>query len=147
MRHIGGLIKRLDMLNMRMLASFTNAYGLTGPQLDVLNAVYELLQAGTEPNQRVLEKHLYLTNPTVTGLLNRLEAKGMIERVRDERDARSNRIRITQRGIACRQEVHTELDESERRLTAVLNEEEKQALERILLKLIEDIDNMKEVQG
>lgn len=144
MRHIGGLIKRLDMLNTRRMEGRIEMQGLTAPQLNALNALFEMQQEGLVPNQRMLEKRLYLTNPTVTGILNRLEAKGMIARMRDEKDARSNRIVLTQAGADCRQGVHASIDICERRLTSVLTDEEKQQMEKLLLKMIDHIEEDKE---
>ena len=144
MRHIGGLIKRLDMLNTRRMEGRIVMQGLTAPQLNALNALFEMQQEGLVPNQRMLERRLYLTNPTVTGILNRLEAKGMIARVRDEKDARSNRIVLTQAGVDCRQGVHASIDICEKRLTSVLTDEEKQQMEKLLLKMIDHMEEDKE---
>ena len=68
----------------------------------------------------------------------------MIERIRARDDARSKRIRITPKGIECRQAVHANLNETERRLTASLTDEEKRLMEKMLLKMIQDIENTEE---
>lgn len=113
--HIGGLIKRLDMLNIYHSCGPVDKQGLTGPQLDVLNAVYEMSQDGCAPSQRMLERRMYLSNPTVTGILNRLEAKGLIERTRDRQDARIKRVCLTQAGTLIRMRVNDGMEERERR--------------------------------
>jgi len=141
--HIGGLIRRLDVLNMRSHDGLVDRQGMTNQQLGVLNALYEKRGKGITPNQRMLEKHLFLSNPTAPGLLDRLEAKGMIERVRDKDDARSKRIVITQAGVQCRMRVHLKLDEAERRLTQSLSPTEKEHL-REMLRMIGDLEQGEE---
>ena len=142
--HIGGLIRRLDMLNLRSHDTLIDRRGLTPPQINALNALYEMHQEGLTPNQRMLEKRLYLTNPTVTGLLGRLEAKGMIERVRDDQDARSKRIVLTPKGIDCRQSVHASLETTEARLTACLSEREREQMEEMLIRMIGCLEKTEE---
>ncbi len=142
--HIGGLIKRLDMLNTYHSGVDVDAHGLTDPQLNALNAVYELSSEGERPSQRMLERRLMLSNPTVTGILNRLEAKGMIARERDKIDARIRRIRITQAGVECRMQVHGRLDAREERLIAPLSGEEREQLSLLLLKMIANLENTEE---
>lgn len=139
--HIGGLVKRLDMLNTYHSGVQVDMCGLTPPQLNALNALYEMAQQGIDPSQRMLEKRMYLTNPTVTGILNRLEAKGMIERRRDESDARVRRIRLTPLGVQCRMQVDGKLDDREERLLAPLSVREREQLMKLLLKLIQNLES------
>jgi len=66
-------------------------YGLTGPQLVVLNeiATHEL-RTVTE-----LARSISLSQATTTDILNRLEKKGFIERTRATNDRRRVEIRVT----------------------------------------------------
>lgn len=59
-------------------------YGLTGPQLVVLK---ELVESSPQTVSR-LASAVSLSQATVTGILDRLERKRMIERVRDSNDKR-----------------------------------------------------------
>ena len=69
-------------------------YGLTSPQLICLK---KLSEAGpTTPG--ALAKAVHLSHATVTGILNRLEKKGLVERTRSLKDARSFKINITDAG-------------------------------------------------
>lgn len=62
-------------------------------------------------------ERLVTPGPDVTRILDRLEARGMVRRERDEKDRRVVRARITELGL----EVLASLDEPvERRLVAVL---------------------------
>jgi DNA-binding MarR family transcriptional regulator len=66
-------------------------YGLTGPQLVILSDI-----ASHQPlSVTQLAKSINLSQATVTGILNRLEKKGLVVRERDKVDRRRVMIRIT----------------------------------------------------
>lgn len=69
-------------------------YGLTSPQLATLR---ELL-VGTNVSPVTLAAALHLSQPTVTGILGRLEQRGLIRRKRSSTDRRSVVITVTQQG-------------------------------------------------
>lgn len=68
--------------------------GLTGPQLAVLRKTAQL---GRTPIGS-LAKAVHLSQPTVTGILDRLEKRGLLQRTRDEQDRRAVNISITAAG-------------------------------------------------
>jgi len=63
------------------------AYNLTSIQADVLMYVVGHYKT-QEVNQLDIQSVFKLTNPTVSGIVDRLEEKEFIKRVRSERDAR-----------------------------------------------------------
>jgi DNA-binding MarR family transcriptional regulator len=74
------IIRAID-LHSRALVQ---RYGLTGPQLVVLK---ELVERSPQPVSSVAAS-VNLSQATVTGILDRLERKGMITRARDVKDRR-----------------------------------------------------------
>ena len=52
---------------------------------------------------RALSDRTGLARNTLTGMLDRMEAAGLVERLADERDRRVTRIRLTERACALRQ--------------------------------------------
>ncbi|REJ70041.1 MAG: MarR family transcriptional regulator [Planctomycetota bacterium] len=74
--------------------SLLQDYGLTAPQLAALQAIPRLNPATSGS----LAKEIHLGQPTVTGILNRLESRGMIERVRSDEDRRTVRVSLTAEG-------------------------------------------------
>ena len=68
--------------------------GLTLPQLVVLTCVRDL----GEVISRAISKEADLSPPTVVGILDKLEAKGMIERYRSPQDRRIVFTRLTENG-------------------------------------------------
>lgn len=70
--------------------------GLTGPQLVVLSKAAELERTPIGE----LARAVHLSQPTVTGILDRLEKRGLLVRTRDEHDRRAVNISITAAGQA-----------------------------------------------
>jgi DNA-binding MarR family transcriptional regulator len=60
-------------------------YGLTSPQLGVLREIL----AGKNVSPGALAAALHLSQPTVTGILGRLEQRGLVRRERSTTDRRS----------------------------------------------------------
>lgn len=68
--------------------------GLTVPQLVVLTIVRDL----GEVTGRAVSEEADLSHATVVGILDKLEAKGLIERYRSRTDRRIVHTRLTERG-------------------------------------------------
>ncbi|MEZ5934167.1 MAG: MarR family transcriptional regulator [Alphaproteobacteria bacterium] len=73
--------------------------GLTLPQLMVLECVHDLGEVTTRDVSRAVD----LSPPTVVGILDKLEAKGLIERYRSLVDRRVVHTRLTRGGDAVLQ--------------------------------------------
>ena len=87
MRLIWGVSHRLQSTSKRMEADM----GITGPQRLVVRIVGRC--PGTSAGQ--LAGILQLHPSTLTGVLRRLEDRGVLERSRGERDRRQARLRLT----------------------------------------------------
>ncbi len=68
--------------------------GLTGPQWLTLREAARL----GRPPAGVLARAVNLSQPTVSGILDRLERRGLVERVRDNEDRRSVAVSVTEVG-------------------------------------------------
>jgi len=84
------VIRRVDLHSMRLVGE----YGLTGPQLATLQEAARLnpVSAGA------LARAVSLSQPTVTGILTRLEKQGLVERSRGETDRRTVTVKVTRAG-------------------------------------------------
>ena len=71
-------------------------YNLTAAQLEIL--VYLKCSGEEEIHQRQIEEWFQLKNPTVTGLLNRLEEKGFLTRRPNPKDRRYRVVELTEKG-------------------------------------------------
>jgi Transcriptional regulators len=99
--------------------------GLTLPQLVVLGCVRDL----GEVTSRAISREADLTPATVVGILDKLEAKGLIERYRSVKDRRIVHTRLTQSGAAALQAAPSPLGE---RLEAAFRSLEDQRRQQIL---------------
>ena len=77
-RTIGLLIKQINNVYEKELNRMMKSLGITSSQCAVLDYLFHSNEE--EVTQRDIERHLSLKNPTVTGLLQRLEEKGFIEK-------------------------------------------------------------------
>ncbi len=84
------ITRAIDLHSRALLHQF----GLTSPQLATLQAICreQPITAGH------LARTLHLGQPTVTGILDRLERRGLIARMRGERDRRSVMLTLTASG-------------------------------------------------
>jgi len=85
-------IMRAVDLHSRHLAE---DHGLTGPQLAPPQAASRL---GEASSTGALARAVHLSGPTVTGILDRLAKRGLVERARSGSDRRSVTITITPQG-------------------------------------------------
>jgi len=85
------IIRATDMQSKRIL----KVCGLTIPQVMVLRAIEAL---GDVSSKRISDA-VSLSPATVTTILNRLEDRGLIERVRGQADKRVVNARLTQVGL------------------------------------------------
>ena len=63
-----------------------------------------------------IEKQFSLTHPTVSGILQRLEAKGFITMLPDPADHRCRRVELTEKAEQCQQEISQHIREMEKRM-------------------------------
>jgi DNA-binding MarR family transcriptional regulator len=89
------------------------------------------------PKVSELSRQLGLMPPTVTQLINSLEAKNMVERQPDASDRRAVRVILTEEGIAVTQRAKSYREASLNKLVEYLGEEESNHLAELLLKVHE----------
>ena len=87
-------------------------------------------------NQRELERELRLRPSTVNGIVSRLEEKGCITR-----DGRCRLGSLTEAGREKVEAFRASLEETNRRLCAVLTEGEQAQLGDMLSRIIADLEN------
>lgn len=112
---------------------------LTSSQMDVLVFIANEENSKKEINQVDIERHFSLTNPTVTGLLNRLQEKKFIKRVPSKKDARFNSIVLTKYGKDFISDCNEEILNFEKVLVGNFEENEKKELIRLLEKVLKSI--------
>ncbi|MDH3584700.1 MAG: MarR family transcriptional regulator [Phycisphaerae bacterium] len=84
------IIRAVDLYSRRLV----EAFGMTGPQLATLQEVARLGPTSASSIARAV----HLSQGTVTGILARLEARGMVTRQRSDTDRRSIIVSVTPAG-------------------------------------------------
>lgn len=77
------------------------AFDVTPVQYGVLNCLWR--EDGLTPKQ--IAETLSLDSSTITGILDRLENKGLLKRTSDPNDRRALRVVLTERGVKLREPV------------------------------------------
>ena len=125
MEHVGRLLKRIHMIMDRNFNNMLNQYDLTAAQLDVLIPLFR--------------SHGMLKNPTVTGTLKRLEAKGFIVRTPLETDRRYNQITLTERARELDAALLNSIHTNDARMLAGFDETERTQLFDYLSRIIDNL--------
>ncbi|MCC2335010.1 MarR family winged helix-turn-helix transcriptional regulator [Cellulomonas wangsupingiae] len=131
--HTGFLVRRTQQAH---LAAWAQEVGprLTNVQFGVLN----VLHRRGEASQRELCDDLDLDRSTIAGLVARLEARGLVARVRAADDRRRNVVRLTDDGLALLDELVPAAARVDDVLTSALTRQERRTLQALLTKILAD---------
>lgn len=103
-KHLGLLFKCINKRIVNGLNKKLEVYDLTVMQCEVLNYIY-FHEQREDVYQKHIEQFLDSTNPTVTGLVQRLETKGLIHRIQSISDARYKKLILTDKGRKIAEET------------------------------------------
>lgn len=119
------------------LASMVEAMGFTPPQL------HAVMWVGKEGRltMGVLAQRLGVTEKTVTGIVDRLEAAGYARRVRDSADRRVVMVELEQKGLGAYRDLDAEVRRKLVMFLSLLDPADQNALFRILEQLLEKLSS------
>lgn len=106
-------------------------FGVTPGQYGVLKCLWD--ENGLTAKQ--LAERLYLDSSTITGILDRMEAKGLIKRSHDPRDRRALRIMVTTAGQELEKPVDNAIINANKKALRNLNKKEAEVLKKLLINL------------
>lgn len=86
-----------------------------------------------------LERQFRVSQPTVAGVAQRLEAKGYVESLHHPMDKRIKMIRLTAKGLELSQRSHEKMVRRQQEMIAGLTPEELEELNRLLDKIYQNI--------
>lgn len=115
-------------------------YNLTSSQQEIL--FYLGFHEGEPIHQREIEKWFHLKNPTVTGILNRLEEKGFIVRKTAESDKRFRIIELTDKSRCLMQEMREEMWQMNDRIYSCMTKEERSQLSGLLERILDSLSEL-----
>lgn len=133
-KRISILIKRASLDLDKLSNQLLSPYDLTGSQFRILMVLY-MSPAGSV-RQTDIEAKFSMTNPTVTGLVQKLEAKNLVNRMPHPEDRRSKVLVLMERAIQMKEELLALADSLEQQMTANLTEEEYDQLASLLMKIL-----------
>lgn len=117
-----------------MNAVWTRRVGsvLTSPQYAVLASVYR----APAMDQVTIGKLASLDRSTLADVLDRLAARGLLVRVRDEADGRRNLVSLTNKGRKLVESLAPLVEEVDRELVECFHEAERDAFLHQLVRLV-----------
>lgn len=112
---------------------------LTASQMDVI--IFLAFNQDKEVNQIDIEKYMRCSNPTVTGIVKRLEAKQFIERLPSEKDKRYKRLVLTEKANKLLEEGDANRRREESMLLQGFSEEDKSRALSYIRRMISNLSN------
>lgn len=134
---LGFIIKQINNIYEKELTGRLKMLGITSSQCAVLNYLFQSNQEHV--TQREIEKQLNLKNPTVTGLLKRLDEKGFLFCVQSTSDKRCKNIYLTEKAFDIQKKMESDRKKLDKRLTIGMTKKEEEALRRGLAKVLYNI--------
>jgi DNA-binding MarR family transcriptional regulator len=116
-----------------MLSDRLSQFGITPGQYGVLNYLWEAKQA----NPKDLAHELSLENSTISGVLDRMQKKGLIDRLLDPNDRRSILVVLTPEGAALEGDVLSAVDEVNRQVLGQFDSDTAETLLQCLQQIAE----------
>lgn len=132
----GHLIRRLQQIAVAVFLQETEALGVTPVQFAALHAVV----AAPGLDQRTLAGQIGLDTSTVAGVVDRLEARGLLTRAVSPTDRRSRVLAPTPAGLEALAAVQPAMLRAQERILAPLPKGERREFMR-MMKLLVDANN------
>ena len=134
------LVKKTALIFDKLSNQLLAPYDLTGSQFKIMMILYHA-PAGSV-RQADIEAKFSMTNPTVTGLVQKLEAKDLVKRRPHPEDRRSKVLVLTDRAIGMKEELLALADDLEQQMTRKLSDDECDQLANLLIKMLKDEKEM-----
>lgn len=136
---ISYLIWRISKIWQRGKQKILEEFGLTGPQLELLGAIYHMSKLKMETTQIVLSQETDIDPMTTSTILRNLERKGLISRKESQTDTRARIVEVTEEGFKIFTKAILKVKESQDVLFENLD---KDALKEQLQNLLREIDRL-----
>ncbi|MCQ2508184.1 MAG: MarR family transcriptional regulator [Dorea sp.] len=137
---LGYKIKQINNIYERDFNNSLRKIGITSSQAEVLDYLFNA--ESEEISQRDIERALSLSNPTVTGILKRLEENGFIFTVPNGEDKRKKNIYPTEQAFAVQRKMDMARRKINKSLTIDMNKKEIEALEKMLDRVLYNVKDL-----
>ncbi len=136
-KNLGAYFKSISNALDRKFNRDLDAFDLTLSQANTLMFLH--FNQDKEISQIDIQNKFNLTNPTVTGILKRLELKGFICRTTSSNDGRRNVIRLTEKSVQLDNVLVQGMMNAENQMATGFTEQEKELLENLLRRVLANI--------
>ena len=138
--HVGLLVKFINGRVVTKINKNLAEFNLTGVQHEILCFI-DRNEHERDVFQKDIEKCLKLTNPTVTGIIKRLEEKEMIIRYPSSTDARYKCLHVTEKGreVICKS-FKFGANNIEKKLVSGMTDEEVKMLKDLLYRALKNME-------
>ena len=127
----------------RITKDMAARHGLTGPQL----AVLKMLEPVGKLSLSELSWKIRARNSTVTGIIDRMEREGLVERRRSDEDRRVVHIVLTRKGRSLATGIPVEPVQIFRQVLAELSGRDAAELRRVLTRLARRVRELVDEKG
>ncbi|MBN6033912.1 MarR family winged helix-turn-helix transcriptional regulator [Amycolatopsis sp. 195334CR] len=131
---------RLSHLVQRVFTDASRDHDLTQPQAQLLCALTPGPVGMTE-----LSRILHLEKSSLTGLVDRVERRGLVARVRDDHDRRACQIQLTETGAELGERAHNDVVDRLDELTAGMPAEQRELVAAALFGLTTQTETGRQV--
>lgn len=134
MENLSFLINKASKQLRNKLDKALREFDITASQLSVIMQIYSSEQPITSAE---IAQRLGSDRPTISGIINRLENKGIVLKVENPEDKRSSYLEIHKEANILVQQIKTISDELTIEVFSIYSREEANELTKMILKLIE----------
>ncbi|MDO4845613.1 MAG: MarR family winged helix-turn-helix transcriptional regulator [Oscillospiraceae bacterium] len=139
-QHVGRLLRKLHHAIRLDMQKQNESLGLTSSQGFVLGYLTSRALTGDEPiYAKDVEHYFHVRHSSVSGVLQRLEAKGFITFSQSEADHRCKTILLTPKAYAVHEKNLSHIRETEDRIFSGMSEAEQETFLRLLRKAAENL--------
>lgn len=135
---IGFMFKQINTIYEKEFNNRLRKLGITASQCAVLDYLFN--SSIEEVTQKDIEKALNLKNPTVTGLLKRLDEKGFVLIVPSNKDKRCKNVYLTEKAYDIQRRMDMDRKKLDKMLTLGMSKKEVAALEKMLARVLYNVE-------
>lgn len=134
------LFSEIERLNFQILKSEMDKYKIHPGQIPI----FFIVRKNPGISQKDLAKKVMLSTSTVAIMLRRMEKAGFVKRIQDESDRRFYHIYLTDKALKIVDKIFKRLKEFERQSFENFTNEEMEVLEKLLKKILLNLEAMKD---
>jgi DNA-binding MarR family transcriptional regulator len=135
--NVGFLVKQINNIYEKDFNNQLKKLDLTSSQAEVLDFLFRCDEE--EVTQRDIEKALSLKNPTVTGILKRMEEKGFVMILPSEKDKRCKNVYLTEQAFDIEKKMEAVRRKIDKNLTLGMTKREVEALQKVLNRVLYNV--------